>query len=1037
MNVAVSSVRYPVTVIVRVVLVILFGLVSYTFLNVELTPNIDYPILAVVTTFPGEAVQDVEGEVTDRYEDAIAGVSRKLWTMSFTQPGVSVIVVVYETGTNLELAAAELQRNLDKVVDLPSAVEKPLIAKASYFLNMPAYQFSVAGDLDIVEVSTWVQKVFIPRIESIDGVGSVQTVGDRTREMRVTFDPERLKARRLTVEDVARSIDLANINQSAGYFTGGAREWTVRCIGELQTERDFRNVVISPPGKEVVYLSEVAEIRDHYRRPDSNCRVNGEPAILFSVYTQAGANIIQTIDGIDEELRSLRDEYGPRGIEFNRLFDQSDYIRDAVKSVARALVEAIVLVLIVLLVFLRSWRSVVIVAISIPVSVIGTLVAMYVFGQSINVLSLAGLTLAIGMIVDDSIVILENIFRYHFDEGKSIVEACVQGTREVGMAAFMCTLTTAAVFAPIFLMPPPIGTLFGAVAFVIAASVFVSLLDAFTVVPMLASRWIANSKASSPTRLVTAPRDFLNWFGATASAGLISSLNFFLDRGIRKAILIVVVLMLFVISMRALPGMDFLPVGGTHLVKVSVEAVPGNNLQEITRLMELLADRCRKMNGVNHVISTPSRTVSQNEMYLVCHKVEESGVPTSKIVEDVLTASRDLPFRSVDPRQLPLFGNSMTRSDMVTVIVQGGSLDILRDLGDKIASLGESIRGVVNSRSALTLAEPQLEVRVDRTRAGLLGFTVRDVTDAATGAVGGYLTRTRYDVRGWYYYIRIMGNEKNVVNTDDVKNISLTSPTDPNVQISLDSVATVEAGYGPSQIRHLDSRRQNTIQFKVHGRPISEVHSEIDEKIASGVSFPVGYRIGHFGAVKMLKKMGERVLVILALSLALVYLLLVMQFQSFIRPLSILLSLPLSVAGANLLVGVTNVPLDAFTFLGYIMMVGLGVKNAILLVTYAVQLMEQQGVARNEALVLASKRRMRPIFMTSAAMIIGMLPLALRSGAGSEIYNGLAMAVIGGLSVSGLFTLIFVPVLYTLLDDLKKRFWKVAPIALDDLGPAS
>ena len=421
MNLAESSVRYPISVIVRVLLVIVFGYVCVQFLGVELKPDTEQPVLVVVSTFPGAAPADVEGEITTRFEESISGVSNMLYTQSYSRLGESLILVFYRPGTNLDLAAAELQRNLERVKDLPKEVDRPQIFKASDRVSLPVYQFSLTGTADIVTMSGWADRDIAPRVKRIPGVGDCQFDGNKNREMRITFDPERLKARRLTIEDVKRFIDRTNLNQSGGYFVEGTREWTVRTVGELPNADAFRRVRISRPGASILYLSDVATIEDKHERPNSYCRINGTDGIIFSVFNQVGANIIQTIDAVDKELVRLQKEFGPQGAAFQKIYDQSNYIRDAVTIVREALIEAILLVLLVLFVFLKNWRSIFIVATSIPVSIVGTFIGMYLFGYSINVLSLAGLALSIGMIVDDAIVVLENIYRHRFEEHKSAV----------------------------------------------------------------------------------------------------------------------------------------------------------------------------------------------------------------------------------------------------------------------------------------------------------------------------------------------------------------------------------------------------------------------------------------------------------------------------------------------------------------------------------------------------------------------------------------------------------------------------------------
>lgn len=1038
MNLAESSVRYPISVIVRVLLVIVFGYVCVQFLGVELRPDTDQPVLVVVSTFPGAAPADVEGEITTRFEESISGVSNMLYTQSYSRLGESLILVFYRPGTNLDLAAAELQRNLERVKDLPKEVDRPQIFKASDRVNLPVYQFSLTGTADIVTMSGWADRDIAPRVKRIPGVGDCQFEGNKNREMRITFDPERLKARRLTIEDVKRFIDRTNLNQSGGYFVEGTREWTVRTVGELPNADAFRRVRISRPGASILYLSDVATIEDKHERPNSYCRINGTDGIIFSVFNQVGANIIQTIDAVDKELVRLQKEFGPQGAAFQKIYDQSNYIRDAVSIVREALIEAILLVLLVLFVFLKNWRSIFIVATSIPVSIVGTFIGMYLFGYSINVLSLAGLALSIGMIVDDAIVVLENIYRHRFEEHKSAVVACVEGTREVGMAAFMCTLTTAAVFLPVLMLKGEVGTLFGPVAFIISCAIFLSLFDAFTVVPMLAARWMKEeSTFKGWARKATLPLQLTDRIGRAVSSVTIRCLEFFLNRVSRKLGLIAAVLILFAVSCWVLPGMGYLPTGGTNLLRIQIESYEGTSLEENSRLMSILEERWRNIKGVRNVVATPNRAMPRNRVYLVCDREEDSGVSIQNIAVQAHESAKDLPFRAVNPIRFPLFGNIMTRSNVVDVRIMGKSYLIVDDLVKQVMQLGESTRGVVFRYTDLYLKKPELEVRVNVERAAHFGFDVKDVADAVESHIGGQRTTTQYDVEGRYYYIRVMGPETKVNTVADVSSIILSSPEIPETNVPLTSVASVITTVGPLQINHYNSKRSARVQLTVQDRPLADVFEEVVGKIKSTVAFPPGYEMVTFGAVNELRALKEAVTFVFPLSVVLVYLLLVMQFQSFLRPLSILLSVPLSVIGANFLVKLTETPLDSFTILGYIMMVGLVVKNAILLITYAVQLIEEQGLDRDDALVLASKRRMRPIFMTAIAMVLGMLPLALKKGAGAEIYNGLAMAVVGGLAVATLFTLIFIPVVYTLLDDVKRIVWKVSPLNLKDLDQDS
>ena len=614
-----------------------------------------------------------------------------LYTQSFSAYGQSFVVIFYNPGTNLDLAAAEVQRNIARVTDLPSQVQRPQILKATDRVSLPIYQFSLTGDVDLVTASTWADREIVPRIRRLPGVGDCQYDGYLTRQMKITFDPQRLKARRLTVNDVKNYVDHVNFNQSGGYFVEGTREWTLRTVSELQNATAFSKLIISKPGDPVVYLTDVANVQDSYDRPDSYCRIDGKRGIIFSVLSQAGANILETIKLVDQEVKLLQQDYGPRGAKFEKIYDSSNYIRDAVHVVTQSLIEAIILVLLVLFVFLKNWRSIFIVATSIPVSIIGTFIGMYLGHYSINVLSLAGLTLSVGMIVDDAIVVLENIYRHRYEEGKSVVRACVDGTREVGAAVFMSTLTTAAVFVPILMLKGEVGTLFGPVAFIISVAIFLSLFDAFTVVPMLASRWMKEeTEPKGIVKKLMTPLFLLDKFGVAVSHGLIHSLAFLprLVYGV-KPLLVLLVIVIFGLSYRTLPGMGYLPTGGTNLIKTQIVTAEGTSLDENSNMMQTLEDRWSKIKGVRHIVAVPNRQDARNVLFIVCDREEDSGVSIEKIAREAYNSARDLPFKFINPIQFPLFGNIYSRSSIVDVRIVGFGYSIIESLVNQILDVGK------------------------------------------------------------------------------------------------------------------------------------------------------------------------------------------------------------------------------------------------------------------------------------------------------------------------------------------------------------
>jgi HAE1 family hydrophobic/amphiphilic exporter-1 len=478
----------------------------------------------------------------------------------------------------------------------------------------------------------------------------------------------------------------------------------------------------------------------------------------------------------------------------------------------------------------------------------------------------------------------------------------------------------------------------------------------------------------------------------------------------------------FAASCWNLPGFNYLPVGGAAFIRVDVQCVQGTSLEQKSRLMKALEDRWKRLKGIQHIIATPDRNMFKNMIYLICEDERVSGVSLEEISEQAADLARDLPFRSVNFIRFPLFGNIYLRSNVVDFRIVGNSFDVIQNLVNKFMDIGKTIEGVVFRYTDLSLHKPEIDVRVDRRRAQNFGFQVQDIADAVEAAVGGQRTTTQYNVADYYFYIRVMGSESLMGGITDVKNIVLTSPAEPDVQVPLASLATVEPSYGPMHITHFNGKRSARVQFTVAGRSLNDVFQEVSARMKATMDFPQGYMAIPFGSINELHRLADAMRFVFPLAAVVVYLLLVMQFQSFVRPLAIMFSVPLSLIGANLAVAFLGVPFDAFTMLGYIMMVGLVVKNSILLVTYAADRTDREGVPCDEALLLAVNRRMRPIFMTSVAMVLGMLPLAMTSGPAAEIYNGLAAVVVAGLTVSSLFTLIFIPVVYTVLEQVRNRF---------------
>ena len=1019
------SIKRPIFAAVMMLALVTLGAFSYKRLAVDMFPDVEIPVVTIVTKFPGASPESVEREVSKRIEEAVNPIAGVKKVISISRESVSTVMVQFQLEVKLNDGAQEARAKIAAIRgELPEGIEEPIIQKLD-FAAAPIVSLAVRSDtLPPKDLTTLVEKKVRRRFENIPGVGKVDLVGSSKREVNVDIDQARLEALGMGVDEVIAGIRSENVNTPLGRLTKNGSEFPLRVSGKPVEVSRFPSMVIGQRNGRAVLLGEVADVVDGIEEPRSLALVNGVPAIALDIQKQSGANTVSVVELVKKEIARLQPELPPgTGIEIVR--DASTMIRDSVEDVQTTLVLGGILTIFIVFCFLNSWRSTVITGLTLPISVISSFIVMNFMGMTLNVMTLMALSLAIGLLIDDAIVVRENIVR-HLEFGQDHFEAASAGTSEIGLAVVATTFSIVAVFVPVAFMKGIVGRFFFQFGITVAFAVLVSLFVSFTLDPMLSSRWFdPDIERKGKRHLVARVLDRFNgWFDRTADRYR-SVIAWAL--GHRKTMLAIATLAFLggIVAFASLKTEFFTAVDRSEF-QINFKSAPDASLVETRGRVEAILSELRKLREVRSTFATigagDAGTVRDGMVYVKLSDKRERKRGQDEIQKEVRERLGTIP--GIVPAIVEV--GRVTGEKPFTVAVRGEDIGLLKGYAAALKREIRKIPGIVDLEVTLEHDIPEYRLTVDGERAADLGVTTGTVVRTVGALIGGQVVSTYEDPDGDAVNVRVRLPVAMRRDPSQVEGVRLAVDRGPDgvALVPLGEVARYSLSDTPSEINRQALTREVVISANLDGLPLGEAMNKV-RAIAARMPMAPGYRVVFTGEGEdMIESFGYMAEALL-LAVIFVYLILAAQFESFIEPFSIMLSLPLSIVGMAGMLLLTGDTVNIMSLIGLIMLMGLVTKNAILLVDYA-KVLQARGMERAEAVITAGRTRLRPILMTTLAMIFGMLPLALGIGAGAEERAPMARAVVGGLITSTFLTLLVVPIVYTLLDDFAawiRRAW--------------
>ncbi len=1016
MNLAHASVRRPVFTSMVTLMVVVLGTVALSRLLIDLLPSIELPTVTIRTEYEGADPIVMERLVTQIVEEIVATVPGVEEMTSLSYEGNSSVRVSFGWGTDLDAAALDVQATLeDEISELPDDIVGPRVSKFDVD-SFPVVLLGISSTLDPVELTEVVENQIRYRFARVPGVAQVDPWGGYNREVRVELDPDRITGLGLPLNDILDAIRDANLDLPAGQIEIGRYEVTLRAPAEFSNLEQIRNTVIDRRAGAQVTLGQIARVTDTYEKLNRIIRVNGERGLRLAIRKQAGANTVEVARRILEEVEAVNAEF-PQ-ISIVPVIDQGNFIERAIANVTQSVLYGGSLAVLVLLFFLRNLRSTLVISLAIPISVIATFALLYFGGFTLNLMTLGGLALGVGMMVDSSVVVLENIFRRHQEGELDIETAAVQGTGEVAAAVIAGTVTTLVIFLPLVFVQGVSGVLFRELAYVIMFSLFCSLLVSLSLVPMLATR-LLSAPAAEPGGWTAG----LAAAAAAAFARLENGYRELLERVLRhRPLTLLAAASLLAASLLLIPfiGTEFLPPSDEGEVRVTGEMEVGTRLDLIdrqTRVMEQLVYAAvpETLSSVVSVVTSGTRgsSTASGEIRLSLLPAAQRKRSNTRIAADLRQllegAIPGMKIRVRAPQGQFLLERILATAEGVTVEVRGFDLDTLGILAGQVVERIAAVAGVTDVELSREVGIPQREIQVDRARIADLGLTVRDVTEVIETAVAGSRAG-EYRVQGNSYRILVQLEHAEKRSLDEILDLSLRTPD--GEQVVLRNLVETRAGSGPVTIERKDQQRLVTVTANVAGRDLGSVAADVQARLAE-IPRPVGYDLLVAGNFEEQQKAFDELLVSLLLALLLVYMVLASQYESLGDPLVVMLSVPVAAVGVLVTLFITDTTLNLQSAIGCIMLAGIVVNNAILLVDQTAQL-RRAGQGTHDALLEAGRRRLRPVLMTTLTTILALLPLAFGIGEGADAQAPLARAVLGGLTASTLITLVLIPAVYSL-----------------------
>ena len=1021
------SIKRPTLIVVLFTVLGILGLFSYQQLQYELLPKMTPPVVTVSIRYPGAAPGEVETSLTKPVEEAVSAIEKISSITSTSTEGLSVVAIEFSNSANIEKALQDAQRKINEVRDrFPNEAKAPVITRFALD-EVPVLRIGATSSLPDAEFYQLLKDDIKPLLSSVEGVGQVYLVGGREREIRVNIDLAKLQSYGLTVSDVFKEVGKANSDFPTGKIDDSDKQFVVRLAGKFTSLEELKNLVLRSSSSGTVALRDVAEVEDGFKEITTLTRVNGQSAVGIMVMKQSDANTVDVSRLTRIALAKLQQLYSTHHLHFDIAQDASTFTLEAVTAVQHDLFLAILLVALVMMLFLHSLRNSLIVLVSIPTSLVTTFIGMYLFGFSLNLMTLLSLSLVIGVLVDDSIVVLENIYR-HLERGEEPRNAALAGRNEIGFTALSITLVDVVVFLPLSLISGIVGNILREFSIVMVVSTLVSLFVSFTLTPLLASRFSSVEKLTG--------KNVLEKFAIGFEANFLRMRQAYLDllkwslRNPRKVFFSAMLLLFasFMLPFFGFIGGEFISVSDRGEFAVKLELEPGTTLEETNRLTRSVERRLSAMAEVKKVMvnvgASSEGFFNQNadnisELNVSLSPKEERTRSTDNIMQAVRVNLQDIAGLKASINPIGIFGTA--NETPVAVIISGTLRSQVTRVAEALRDSLKTISGTADIKLTSQIGSPEMRVIVDREKMATFGISIADVGAALRTAYAGDETG-KYRDRGDEYDIRVMLDKYYRKDTSTLSEITFRTPQGDLVRLG--QFVTFEQDRGYTQLQRKDRNNAVWVKAQAVGRPVGSIGKEIERVMANLKKSAVMPSTVNYAYESDLKRQGESnssLLLSFLVAIIFVYLIMVALYDSYIWPMVVMFSIPLAIIGALFALALTGKSLSIFTILGIIMLIGLVGKNAILLVDF-INKFREEGMELSAAINEAAKERLRPILMTTFTLIFGLLPIALSQSSGSEWKSGLSVALVGGLFSSMFLTLLVIPVVYVWFDTMRSKF---------------
>lgn len=1020
-------VKRPVFATMLILSLVVVGAFSFLSLGVDLFPKIDFPTITITVVNPGASPQEIESEITDKIEESVNTISGIDELRSTSIEGISQVFVAFVLEKDVNVAAQEVENRVQTVIpNLPETAKQPTVQKLDTDAA-PVLRISISAPTSLRDVTEIAKTRVKERIESVNGVGQISIIGGQERQINVWVDPDKMRSYNISAAEVSAALRIQNIEFPSGRIDEGQTETAIRTLGKIQKPEEFNDVVVATRGTYQVKVKDIGYTEDGGAEVRSEARLNGQPAVTLIVSKQSGQNTVAVAREIKARLKEIETTL-PKGFQMRVIGDNSIFIENSLHAIEEHLIIGSILASIVVFLFLWSIRTTFIAALAIPTSIIATFALVYAMGYTLNSITMLSLTLMVGIVIDDAIVVLENIYRFVEEKGMNPFQAAIEGTREIGLAVLATTLSLMAVFVPIGFMQGIVGKFMSSFGLTASFAVLVSLIVSFTLTPMLAARLIKRPaekpesdldkvKGDAEHELAKDDSHYTGWFRSVDMVYAWMLRFSMAHRWVIVSLVVLVFVSIFPLFMFV--GKNFLPVDDQSQFEVSVRTPEGTSLSASSQSFERIAAEIRKMPGVTDTLATvgggQQQVVNSGTIYVKLADVHEREKSQEAMMADTREVLSKFPSDLRTSVQIvQAFSGGGFRNANVQFLISGPDIKVLEEASEKLLAKMKTIPDAVDIDSTLISGKPELQLVVDRDTAADLGVRIGDVSQALNTLVAGQEATTfnsgsdQYDV-----YVRAINSFRS--SEEGLKRMIV--PSSKLGSVTLDRVVKTKPGTGPSAIDRTNRQKQVTLLANtIPGGSAASITSAIDSYVKE-LQLPTGYHTGYVGQSKEMGKAGFYFLLAFALSFIFMYIVLAAQFESFIHPVTILLTLPLSIPFGIFSLLITGQTVNIFSGLGLLLLFGVVKKNAILQIDHTNHL-RSQGMSRYDAIIQANRDRLRPILMTTIALVAGMIPLVVSSGAGAGTNRSIGVLVVGGQSLCLLLTLLAVPVFYSLFDDL-------------------